>query len=245
MTSRRLRNPQGWNVGFLKAITLPDGAFKLYVWLRLNARFDTGSLETSQLDLARALKKARGTIRTNLKTLERAGVCRMKFPRNPHARGSIQIMDPYWPYERGDSPESPELRSYLDRIRTMVGERACIRCPFSMADEVLVRQWHTRTLPVERIGQAILLGCARKYVAWRNGAPRVPIGSLAYFEPILVELHQQQAPAEYWDYTRHRIERMEKLWLRGKESDDPSDLSGGAEKTQKGGIPEYGSASDR
>jgi hypothetical protein len=89
MTIRKLRDPRGWNVGLLKALALPDGAFKLYVWLRLNARIDTGSLETSQVDLARVLNKARGTVRANLKTLEQADVCQMKFPRNPHARGWI------------------------------------------------------------------------------------------------------------------------------------------------------------
>ena len=47
-------------------------------------------------------------------------------------------MDDYWPYERADSaPDDPELRSYLDRIRAMLGERACVRNPLSPADELL------------------------------------------------------------------------------------------------------------
>ena len=49
------------DAGLLKALALPDGPFKLYVWLRLNARPDTGALEITQGDLARALDKARGS----------------------------------------------------------------------------------------------------------------------------------------------------------------------------------------
>jgi hypothetical protein len=220
MNSRKLRDPGGWNVSLHRALTLPDGAFKLYVWLRLNARMDTGALETSQSDLSRALKKARGTIRANLRTLEQADVCRMKFPRNPHARGWIQITDDYWPYERGEATaEDPALRAYLDQVRKILGARACIRTPLSTADELLARDWHAQGVKIEHVAQAVLIGCARKYVSWRNGAPPTPIGSLAYFQSILEEAKDQNAPDEYWEYTRFRIEQMEKLWISGEDPD--------------------------
>jgi len=224
MTTRRLRHSQNWSEGLLKALALPDGAFKLYVWLRLNARIDTGSIEISQLDLAQTLNKAPGTIRANLKILVSTNVCRTKFRRNPHVPGWIQITDDYWPYERADSaPEEPELRAYLDRIREMLEERACVRHPLSAADELLAREWYAQGVSAERIGQAILMGCGRKYVSWRNGAPRVPIASLRYFEPILTELEKQPAPPAYWDYARQRIERMERLWSSSKRSKDSGD----------------------
>jgi len=245
MNSRKLRDPRGWNVGLHKALALPDGAFKLYVWLRLNARIDTGTVETSQSDLAHALNKARGTIRANLTTLEQAEVCRTKFPRNPHGRGWIQITDDYWPYEREESAtDDPALRSYLDQIQKILAERACIRTPFSAADELLARDWHAQGVTIEQVGQAVLTGCARKYVSWRNGAPRTPIGSLAYFQPILAEVREQKAAAEYWEFTRYRIERMEKLWISGK---DPDRLTRpcAAEKTPNGGIAAHGQGQDR
>lgn len=225
MTKPALRAGQTRSEGLLKAIALPDGAFKLYVWLRLNARIDTGSVETSQLDLVRTLDKARGTIRSNLRALEQAGVCRMEFPRNPNARGRIEITDDYWPYERtGFQKDAQGLRAYLDRIRAMFAERACVRKPLSRPDELVGREWYTRGIPVERVGQAILMGCGRKYVSWLNGAPKVPIGSLRYFEPILAEVEAQPASAEYWDYTCHRIEQMEKLWLNGKKPGDRTEV---------------------
>jgi hypothetical protein len=247
MNSRKLRDPRGWNVGLLKALALPDGAFKLYVWLRLNARIDTGSLEIRQSDLSRALQKARGTIRANLRTLEQAEVCRMKFPRNPHGCGWIEITDDYWPYEReGPTSDDPAAGSYVERVRQILGERACIRTPMSTADELLAREWHAQGVTIEQVCQAILMGCARKYVSWRNGAPRTPIGSLAYFQPILAEVKDQVAPGEYWEFTRHRIERMEKLWISG---DDPQRFTRpgtpGHTETPKGGIAGHGSGRDR
>jgi hypothetical protein len=247
MNSTKLRDPRGWNVGLFKALALPDGAFKLYVWLRLNARIDTGSLETTQLDLSRALNKARGTIRANLKTLERAEVCRMKFPHNPHGRGWLQITDDYWPYERGEcTTDDPELCSYLDQIRKILAERACIRTPLSMSDELLARDWHAQGVTIEQISQAVLMGCARKYVSWRNGAPRAPIGSLAYFQPILAEVKDQNAPADYWEFTRYRIERMEKLWVSGEDPDRfACPCTTGNAKAPNGGIPGHGPSQDR
>ncbi len=221
MNSRKLRDPGGWNVGLHKALALPDGPFKLYVWLRLNVCIDTGALETSQSDLSLALNKARGTIRANLKTLEKAGVCRMKFSRDPQGRGWIQITDDYWPYERQEErkTDDPELRSYLDQVRNILAERACIRAPFSTSDEQLAREWYAQGVTIECVGQAVLLGCGRKYVSWRNGAPHTPIGSLRYFESILAEVKEQKAPADYWEFTRHRIVRMEKLWISGRDPD--------------------------
>jgi len=247
MNSRKLRDPRGWNVGLLKALALPDGPFKLYVWLRLNARIDTGGLETSQSDLSRTLQKARGTIRANLRTLEQAGVCRMKFPRNPHGRGWIEITDDYWPYEReGPAADDPAAGSYVEQVRQILSERACIRPPMSTADELLAREWHAQGVTIEQVSQAVLMGCARKYVSWRNGAPRTPIGSLAYFQPILAELKDQEAPGEYWEFTRHRIERMEKLWISWN---DPDRFARpgmpGHTVTQKGGIVGHGPGQDR
>ena len=71
--TKKLPEPQRWKVGLRKALALPDGPFKLYVWLWLNARLDTGTVETSQGDIAGSLNKSRSTIRANLRTL--AHVC--------------------------------------------------------------------------------------------------------------------------------------------------------------------------
>jgi hypothetical protein len=221
MNHTKLREPRGWNLGFIKAFAVADGPFKLYVWLRLNARIDTGTLEISQSDLAHALNKSRGTIRSNLKVLADAGICTTKFSRNPEGRGWIQITDDYWPYERAELTQrnDPELLSYLDRVRAIAEERTCIRKPLSTTDELLAREWYKQRVSLDHIAQAVLMGCGRKYVSWRNGAPRTPIGSLAYFQTVLEEVREQKTSPEYWEYTRRRIERIEKLWISGKDPD--------------------------
>ena len=221
MKAPEMREPRGWNEGLVKALALPDGPFKLYVWLRLNARLDTGSIEVSQSDLALALKKARGTIRANLKTLENTNVCRTKFPHDPQGRGWIELMDEYWPYQRQQSctTDDAELNSYLDQIRDILSERACIRKPLLRTDELLAREWYAQGISIEQIRQAVLMGCGRKYLSWRNGGPHTPIGSLAYFQPILAELKEEKVPAEYWEFIRERIERTEKLWISGHDPD--------------------------
>ena len=69
-------------------------------------------------------------------------------------------------------------------------------------------------VPLERIRQAILLGCARKYVAWRNNpAVQGPISTLRYFTPILEEIAKQKLDPDYWEFLRSRIQRHEKLWI--------------------------------
>jgi len=221
MKTPEMREPRGWNTGFVKALALPDGPFKLYVWLCLNARLDTGSIEISQSDLALALKKARGTIRANLKTLEEANVCRTKFPHDPQGRGWIELTDEHWPYQRQQSctTDDAEINSYLDQIRNILSERACIRKPLLRTDELLAREWYAQGISIEHIRQAVLMGCGRKYISWRNGGSHTPIGSLAYFQPILAELTEEKAPADYWEFIRERIERTEKLWISGHDPD--------------------------
>jgi len=221
-----LKREKGWfaaGVEVEKALgILSDGAFKLFIHLSLLARRDQGVLQISQLELAKSLQKGTQTIRHYLREMETAGICRLSgFEPKPFCRGLIEITDDYWPYERGQECErdDPELRSYLDRIREIVEERACIRKPLPTSDELLAREWYKQGVTLEHVGQAILMGCGRKYVSWRNGAPHTPIGSLAYFETILGEVQEQKTSPEYWEYTRHRIERMEKLWISGKDPD--------------------------
>ena len=248
MKAPEMREPRGWNTGFVKALALPDGPFKLYVWLRLNARLDTGTIEISQSDLSIALKKARGTIRANLKTLEEAGVCRTKFPHNPQGRGWIELTDEYWPYQRQQSraTDDPEMNSYLDQIRNILSERACIRKPLLRTDELLAREWYAQGITIEHIRQAVLMGCGRKYISWRNGGPHTPIGSLRYFQPILAELKEEKAPGEYSEFIRERIERTEKLWISGHDPDRfsrPCPPAG--DQSDKREVPEADPARDR
>ena len=112
----------------------------------------------------------------------------------------------------------------------MLQERACVRSSFSTADEVLARQWFNAAVPLERIRQAILLGCARKYVAWRNNpAVQGPISTLRYFTPIIEEIAQQKLDPDYWEFLRARIQRHEKLWIEKHQEETTSALESDAQ----------------
>jgi hypothetical protein len=212
-----LKNPRGWfaaGVEVEKAMTaLSDGAFKLFVYLCLNARRDTGVLEISQTELARNLKKGQQTLRRYLDEMQSAGICQSRFSHSPLGRGMIEISEVYWPYlAKAEETATDAASAYVVEIKKMLLARACVRTSLSTADEILAREWFERGITLERIEQAILIGCSRKYVSWRNNQTRTPIGSLRYFETILDELQDQKIDPEYWGYVRYRMDRMEKLW---------------------------------
>lgn len=213
----RLKNPGGWfaaGAEVEKAMAiLSDGAFKLFVYLCLNARRDTGVLGISQTELARNVKKGQQTVRVYLREMETAGICRCQFSHSPLGRGVVEITEAYWPYLKATEETSTNAAStFVAAIKTMLQARACIQTSLSTADEILAREWFERGVALERIEQAILMGCIRKYVSWRNNQTRTPIGSLRYFVPILDELQNQKINPEYWGYLRNRMDRMEKLW---------------------------------
>lgn len=213
-----LKTPRGWfaaGIEVAKALTLlSDGAFKLFVYVCLNARRETGVLEISQTDLALSLNKARKTVRDYLSELEAAGICRSRYDRNPTVRGTIEVDEAYWPYQRAVEPAlDDDAAAFVSDVRKLLRARACVQSSFSTADEILAREWCQRGVPLQRIEQAILMGCTRKYVSWRNNPSQAPIATLRYFTAILDELEAQQVSDDYWDYLRYRLTRMEKLWI--------------------------------
>jgi hypothetical protein len=215
----RLKNTRNWfaaGIEVQQALEiLTDGAFKVFMHICLNAERGTGILHTTQVELARNLRKANGTIRKYLGEMENAGISRNSFSNNPHRRGSVQITRSYWPYEREAEHKTDDgCELFVSQVRTMLQERACVRSSFSTADEVLARQWFHSAVPLDLIRRAILLGCARKYVAWRNN-PGVqgPISTLRYFSPIIEEITNQKLNPDYWEFLRGRIQRHEKLWI--------------------------------
>ncbi len=228
----RLKNPRNWFAAGIEVQQvidiLTDGAFKVFMHICLNAERTTGMLHTTQVELARNLKKSHGAIRKYLTEMQKAGISQNSFSNSPRTRGSVQIAPPYWPYERDDEYKATDdgADRFVTEIRTMLQERACVHSSFSTADEVLARQWFNDAVPLERIRQAILLGCARKYVAWRNNpAPHGPIATLRYFAPLLEEIAQQKLAPDYWQFLHNRIQRHEKLWIEKHHEELPSGVN--------------------
>jgi len=221
-TPLKLKNPKGWFAAgdeVRKAVTLlTDGAFKVFVHICLHARRNTGTLETSQTELARTLHKSQSSVRKYLRELQDTGVCQVQLTQTRHAKGVIEITPEYWPYDRGsDEPPLEGETAYIAAVKTLLLGRACVRPSFSVADERLAREWFERGIPLDQVDQAILFACSRKYISWRNGQTKAPINSLRYFESALEEIRGQKIDPEYWGYIRLRMQRVEKLWLESKD----------------------------
>lgn len=211
-----LKNPKGWFAAGQEldhAMTvLSDGAFKLFVYVCLHARRDTGRLETVQGQLAETLRCSRGSIARHLGELKAAGVCQVQGYHSPRSATCIEVTAEYWPYQRATDPAPDETARWVAEVRQLFLARPCVRSTFSAADERLARAWLSEGVSLERIGQAILLGCARKYTGWRNGQDRGTIGALQYFAPVLEELATQASSPDYWQYVQAKVERIEGQW---------------------------------
>jgi len=212
-----LKQPTGWFAAgreFAQAIPiLSDGAFKLYVYACLRVGRHTGCLRATPDELARAMTRAPTAVALNLDELETRAVCRVI--KNGGSQLVLEIRDRFWPYQRQQSSEhtlGPETE-FVDRVRGLFLAPACVRASFSAADEKLVLGIHRRGVSLEQITRAILLGCARKYVAMLNAGSRTPITCLQYFADIVEEVRESAIPESYWEALRAKVTRMEQQWL--------------------------------
>jgi hypothetical protein len=211
-----LKQPTGWFAAgreFAQAITLlSDGAFKLYVHACLMANRHTGRLSATVDELARAMTRAPTAVAMNLDELEERAVCRVV--RNGGLQLVLEIRDRFWPYQRqltaGCAPE-PETE-FVRKVRGLFLASACVQASFSAADEKIAAGLHRRGVSLEQITRAILLGCARKYVAMLNAGTRTPITSLQYFSDIVEEVSEPAIPESYWEPLRTKVARMEQQW---------------------------------
>jgi hypothetical protein len=213
-----LKQPTGWFAAgreFAQAIpVLSDGAFKLYVHACLMANRHTGRLSATVDELARAMTRAPTAIAMNLDELEALAVCRVI--RNGGSQLVLEIRDRFWPYQKQQTPGcAPEPEAeFVQKVRGLFLAPACVWASFSAADEKLALDMYRRGVSMERIKRAILLGCARKYVAMLNAGTRTPITSLQYFADIVEEVNDSAIPESYWEPLRSKMARMEQQWQK-------------------------------
>ena len=211
-----LKQPTGWFAAgreFTQALTiLPDGAFKLYVHACLMANRHTGRLSATVDELARAMTRAPTAVAMNLEELEARAVCRVT--RNGGSQLVLEIRDRFWPYQRQQTPGcAPEPEAeFVRKVRGLFLAPACVQASFSAADEKLALDMYRRGVSMEQIKRAILLGCARKYVAMLNAGTRTPITSLQYFADVVEEVIESAIPESYWEPLRAKMARMEQQW---------------------------------
>jgi hypothetical protein len=201
----RLKQPSGWFAAgrdvACAATLLSDAAFKLFVWLCLHADRSRGSLPAVASELARMLARTEAEINHALEELIHKGVCRCT------TSGTVEITDPFWPYERIRSLDT-ELPQYIEQIRRVFLARHCVRSAFTVADEKLATELHRSGVSVTDAKHAILLGALRKYAALLNNGSGTPITSLHYFKALFEEVRQPISP-DYWNYIEHKVRRLE------------------------------------
>ncbi len=195
---------------------LSDGAFRLLVYLCLNADRETAQVSFSQTLLARHVGKSRRSLAGYLEELQHRQICIVHMSSNQYAEGTIQIQEAYWPYEANASTALKDPGAYLEAIQSYVQPRACVRCRFSNLDRQIVQEWFRIGLKLRTIEQAIMLACSRKYVSWLNGGDSHPIGSLRYFEQTLEEVLQDKSSSEYWDFLKAQLKRIEQRWVSSR-----------------------------
>jgi hypothetical protein len=211
-----LKQPTGWFAAgreFAQAIPLlSDGAFKLYVYVCLRASRHAGCLRATVEELAQTMARAPTAVALNLDELEERAVCRVT--RNGGSQLVLEIRDSFWPYLKQQTPGcAPEPETeFVQKVRGLFLAPACVQASFSAADEKIAAGLHRRGVSLEQVTRAILLGCARKYVAMINAGVRTPITSLQYFSDIVEEVNQSAIPESYWEPLRSKIARMEQQW---------------------------------
>jgi hypothetical protein len=174
----------------------------------------TGRLNATVDELARAMTRAPTAIAMNLDELEALAVCRVI--RNGGSQLVLEIRDRFWPYQKQQTPGcAPEPEAeFVQKVRGLFLAPACVWASFSAADEKLALDMYRRGVSMERIKRAILLGCARKYVAMLNAGTRTPITSLQYFADIVEEVNDSAIPESYWEPLRSKMARMEQQWQK-------------------------------
>lgn len=211
----KLKQPSGWFAAGAECKQamriLSDGAFKLFVHLCLNADRHTGKLRFRMAELAAATGHSVRSVSTYLEQLRQMQVCDVYVAANQHEFGRMEIRDAFWPYQKeaANNSTDPEQAHYVSRVRSLFLSPGCVDASFSVADEKLAAEWYRKGIPLEHVDRAILLGSARKYVAWSNQPERSWITSLQYFSGIVEEVARMETPMEYWRYLAARVRKME------------------------------------
>lgn len=75
-------------------------------------------------------------------------------------------------------------------------------------DHSVARRLHEQSVPLPVVEAALLLASLRRLVRSPDAAPLSPIRSLAYFQPVIAELQQQQLPDGYLGYLRLKLRKL-------------------------------------
>jgi hypothetical protein len=96
------------------------------------------------------------------------------------------------------------VRQVLEAYRKTPGTMGTVR----RADRMLAAQFYERGLSVSVIENALVLAAARRLMRPADAMPLGTIRSLAYFLPVIEEVLELRVGPEYFQYLRHKLERV-------------------------------------
>lgn len=89
----------------------------------------------------------------------------------------------------------------LDAYRKAPGTTGVVRRP----DRLVAAQLYQRNVPLRAVGNALILGLARRLYRPDGARPLGAIRSLAYFLPVIEEVLGLDISQDYFRYLYHRI----------------------------------------
>ena len=96
------------------------------------------------------------------------------------------------------------IRRVLEAYRKTPDTMGTVRRP----DRVLAAQLYQRGIPVSVIENAFVLAATRRLMRPADAPPPSSIRSLAYFLPVIEEVIGLRVSPEYFQYLRHKLERI-------------------------------------
>ena len=96
------------------------------------------------------------------------------------------------------------LRQVLEAYRKTPGTMGTVR----RADRMLAVQLFQRGVSVRVIENALVLAAARRVMRPADASPLGTIRSLAYFMPVIEEVLDLRVSPDYFQYLRHKLERL-------------------------------------
>lgn len=225
-----LKNPTGWlaaGEGFRRALQLlSDPGFKLFAHLSLQACRITGCVQTTADDLAKALNKSTETIEIAIDELRQKSVCSVRpAKRQQPSLMAFFICDEYWPYKRELHVEM-EFGDYVVAIRESFLALECTAGNFGGGDIRKAMEFEKLGISLETVQDALITGACRKLMSWLDGRMSAPIGSLAYFEDIVLEMDDHPLPPGYREYLNMQVNKLaliwkQQLWMK-RQTESPS-----------------------
>jgi hypothetical protein len=94
---------------------------------------------------------------------------------------------------------------YVSAVLTLYVDLPDTPLRASVPDQRQARSWFDRSIPIEVVEAALLLACLRRKVRPAGVPPLPRIRSLAYFQPVIEELHEHPVPNGYLEYLRLKL----------------------------------------